>query len=170
MTDRSVTAAPVSARDGSYVDWPAIAAGATIASAIAFVFTSFGAALGLSFVSPYEGEGSATAAIIATGVWMLWTTVSSFMVGGYIAGRMRRRIDSATGDEVDIRDGIHGLTVWGVGALIGAVIASSAAGTAGRVAESAASAAFTSALGSAGKSVALGAPDYQQLSFAGRTA
>jgi len=147
MADRSEAltrvSAPATSHDGHYVDWPAIFAGAVVASAIAFIFAAFGAGLGLSFISPYEGEGSATAAVVATGLWMLWTTVSSFMVGGYIAGRMRRRIDSATGDEVDIRDGIHGLTVWGVGALIGAVIASSAAGTAGRVAESTASAAST---------------------------
>lgn len=143
MTDRSEEltrlSEPSIARDGSYVDWPAIAAGAVIASAIAFIFTTFGAALGLSLISPYEGEGSATAAVIATGLWMLWTTVSSFMVGAYVAGRMRRRVDSAVKDEVDIRDGIHGLTVWGVGALIGVVIAGSAAGTAARVTETAVS-------------------------------
>jgi len=154
MTDRTEEltrlSEPATARDGSYVDWPAILAGAVIASAIAFIFTTFGAALGLSLISPYEGEGSATAAVIATGVWMLWTTVSSFMVGAYVAGRMRRRIDTATKDEVDIRDGIHGLTVWGVGALIGVVIAGSAAGTAARVTETAVSGAASATAGVAG--------------------
>lgn len=126
MTDRTETltqaSAPAFAHDGSYVDWSAILAGAVVASGIAFVFTTFGAALGLSLISPYDGDGSAMAALIAVGTWMLWTTISSFMAGGYIAGRMRRRVDAASSaDEVGIRDGIHGLAVWGVAVLIGAV-------------------------------------------------
>jgi len=44
---------------------------------------------------------------------------ASVMGGGYIAGRMRRRVDAATADEVAVRDGIHGLTVWAVAILIG---------------------------------------------------
>lgn len=119
MTDAT---APAYAQEGSYVDWSSIFAGAVVATSIAFVFSTFGAALGLSLVSPYEGEGSAIAAAIAVGSWMLWTTLSSFMVGGYITGRMRRRIDGATADEIGMRDGIHGLTVWAVAVLIGAVL------------------------------------------------
>ena len=119
-------------RDIGYVDWGAILAGSAIAAAIAFVFTSFGAALGLSIISPYEGEGSVIAAIVAVASWMLWTTVSSFMVGGYVAGRMRRRVDAASTDEVNIRDGIHGLSVWAVGVLLGALLLGATADTASR--------------------------------------
>lgn len=137
MTDRTEAltqaSAPAFAHDGSYVDWPAIFAGAVVASAIAFVFTTFGAALGLTLTSPYEGEGSAIAALIAVGSWMLWTTISSFMAGGYIAGRMRRRIDLANADEVGIRDGIHGLTVWGVAVMLGAVLLVSTVDTAAKI-------------------------------------
>lgn len=123
-------AAPAVAHDGSYVDWPAILAGAVVASAIAFVFTTFGAAIGLTLASPYEGEGSALAALIAVGVWMLWTTISSFMAGGYIAGRMRRRIDAASSDEVAVRDGIHGLAVWGAAIFLGVFILGTSVDTA----------------------------------------
>lgn len=134
MTERTETltraSAPVLSHEGSYVDWPAILAGAAVASGIAFVFTTFGAALGLSLVSPYQGEGSAMAAAIAVGSWMLWTTISSFMAGGYIAGRMRRRMDGANADEVSVRDGIHGLTVWAVAVLIGALLLGATASTA----------------------------------------
>lgn len=115
--------------DGSYVDWSSILAGAVVASAIAFVFTTFGAALGLTLVSPYDGEGSALAAIIAIGTWMLWTTISSFMAGGYIAGRMRRRIDPTNDDEASVRDGIHGLAVWGLAVLLGAFLLGASADT-----------------------------------------
>ena len=122
--------APVFTQDGSYVDWSSIIAGAAVASAIAFVFTTFGAALGLSLISPYDGDGSAMAALIAVGSWLLWTTISSFMAGGYIAGRMRRRVDHASADEVSIRDGIHGLTMWGVAILLGVFLLGAGADTA----------------------------------------
>lgn len=128
-------AAPAISPSGSYVDWAAIAAGAVVAAAIAFVFSGFGTALGLGMVSPEPGEGlGATYALIAAGLWALWTTVSSFMAGGYLAGRMRQRVDGATADEISIRDGCHGLAVWGVGVIIGAFVLSSAIGTTARVA------------------------------------
>ena len=120
--------APLSA--DSYVDWGAILAGSVIATAIGFVFTTFGAAIGLASISPYDGDGFAMAAIIAISLWMLWTTVSSFMAGAYVAGRLRRRIDPVGADEVGIRDGIHGLAVWGVGVILGAVLLSATADTA----------------------------------------
>ncbi|MFY0632628.1 MAG: hypothetical protein JXQ91_02375 [Vannielia sp.] len=134
MTERTEaltqSAAPRVALEGSYVDWASILAGAAVASGIAFVFTTFGAALGLSIISPYEGDGNAMAALIAVASWMLWTTISSFMAGGYIAGRMRRRVDAAEADEVAVRDGIHGLTVWAVAVLLGAYLLGATADTA----------------------------------------
>ncbi len=117
--------APLLEHEGSYVDWPAIIAGAIIAAAIGLLFGGFGAALGLSVVSPLENEGSAGWAVIIVGAWMLVTTVVSYGAGGYIAGRMRRRMDNATADEVGTRDSVHGLVVWALGLLIGGWIAAS---------------------------------------------
>ncbi len=114
--------APRALHDGSYADWSAIMVGAVIAAGTASVFTTFGTGLGLSSISPYSGEGSALAAMLGVGLWMIWTTVSSVMVGGYVAGRMRRRVDATTADDVAIRDGIHGLAVWGVTILLGALL------------------------------------------------
>lgn len=114
----------------SYVDWGAIFAGAVVASAIGAVFTGFGAALGLSAISPQQGEGSGTFSLILTGLWALVTILVSYGAGGYIAGRMRRRLDSATPDEASTRDAIHGMVVWGLGVLIGAWIAGSVLGSA----------------------------------------
>ena len=144
MTERTETltqaSAPAFAHEGHYVDWSSILAGAVVASGIAFVFTTFGGAVGLTLSSPYDGDGSAVAAFVAVGLWMLWTTISSFMAGGYIAGRMRRRIDKASADEVSVRDGIHGLAVWGGAILLGVFLldpavqaSASAASVAGEV-------------------------------------
>ncbi len=111
----------------AYVDWPAILAGALLSAAFAFVMVTFGSAIGLSVASPYSGEGwSRTGFIIATGLWTLWVIVSSLMAGGYLAGRMRRRIADVTDHEVEVRDGVHGLIVWALATLFGAYLATSA--------------------------------------------
>jgi hypothetical protein len=54
----------------------------------------------------------------ATAIWVLWIAVSSFVVGGYLVGRMRRRVHESSEHESDIRDGVHGLVVWAIGALL----------------------------------------------------
>jgi hypothetical protein len=113
-----------------YVDWHAIVAGAVVASAIGVVFAGFGAALGLTALSPQPGEGSGTLSLILTGIWALITILVSYGAGGYIAGRMRRRVDNTTPDEVAARDSIHGMVVWGLGVLIGAWIAGNVIGSA----------------------------------------
>ena len=107
----------------SYIDWPAVIAGAVVAAAISLVLLTFGSALGLSFTSPFENTGmSAIGLAIGLAIWLVWVQVSSFLAGGYIAGRMRRRVHDASEHESDVRDGIHGLLVWGTGVLIGGII------------------------------------------------
>jgi hypothetical protein len=54
--------------------------------------------------------------------------VVGFGAGGYLCGRMRRRAGDANPDEVEARDGIHGLMVWATGAIVGTVLAASGAG------------------------------------------
>lgn len=130
-SSRSLTATPRSPDmpEGSYVDWAAILAGGIFALAISFLLISFGASLGLSLASPYRGEGvSAAWFAIAAGIWLAWVMVVGFGAGGYLCGRMRRRAGDANPDEVEARDGIHGLMVWATGAIVGTVLAASGAG------------------------------------------
>lgn len=124
----AATPAAATARDTqSYVDWAAIFAGAALASAISFVLLAFGAAIGLTLASPFPGEGmSAVGAAVAIALWVLWVTVSSFMAGGYLTGRLRRPAWDANPHEIVVRDGAHGLVVWAIGALFGALVAASA--------------------------------------------
>lgn len=106
----------------SYVEWSAIFAGAFVASAIIVLMTAFGSAIGLSLVSPYKGH-SPIIFYVALALWFVWIVVSSFVAGGYIAGRMRRPIEVATPHEGHVRDGVHGLVVWAVAVVIGAWLA-----------------------------------------------
>lgn len=130
-------AAPAASLERSYIDWPAILAGAVVAAAIGAVFDGFGMALGLSALSAEPGEGSFSFALILTGLWIVVTIVASFMAGGYIAGRMRRRVDAASAEEVTVRDGINGLVVWGVAMLASLMILANAVSTAATTAGSA---------------------------------
>ena len=84
--------------------------------------TAFGSAIGLSLVSPYHGP-SPIIFYIVIALWFTWITVSSFVAGGYVTGRMRRPIDGATPHEVHVRDGVHGLVVWALAVAIGTALA-----------------------------------------------
>lgn len=110
--------------DRSYVDWPAILAGTVLATSISFVLLTFGSALGLSLTSARPGSGVSLFWLsIVAALWLLWVQISSFMAGGYLTGRMRRRIGDATEHESDVRDGSHGLIVWALGVIVAAFIA-----------------------------------------------
>jgi hypothetical protein len=134
-----------------YVDWPAIIAGAVLASAISFVLFTFGTGIGLSLTSPYPGESvSPWAFAVALGLWVLWVSVSSFIAGAYLTGRLRRRIGDASEHEVEVRDAAHGLLVWAVSALIGAMLAAWVTGlTASKTADVAAGVATGASAGAA---------------------
>ena len=107
-----------------YVDWAAIFAGTVVALAVSVVLFTFGSAIGLSMVSfePRDGASLFWLAIVS-GLWFIWVAVTSFGAGGYLAGRLRRPAPGASVDEIEVRDGSHGLLVWATGALLGAVLA-----------------------------------------------
>ena len=130
----------------SYVDWPAIIAGIVLASAISLVLISFGSAVGLNFLDFGYGDGPNPIFVgIAAASWFLWVQISSFMAGGYLTGRLRRRYFDATEDESDLRDGAHGLLVWAGAAILGAVIAVGGIGAAANAVGSAAATVTTAA-------------------------
>jgi hypothetical protein len=155
MSDVVISApAAVGSEEHSYVDWPAIIAGTVVASSISLVLLTFGSAIGLSLTSAYEGSGISVAGFaIAAALWLVWVQVSGFFAGGYLTGRMRRRHFDATEDESDIRDGSHGLAMWGVGVLLGALVTFSgitaAVSTATTAASNVAGGAAAAAVGSA---------------------
>ena len=113
------------ATSGSYVDWGAIIAGGVVAAAISSMFLAFGAAIGLSLTALTGAtRASVIGLAIAAALWLLWVQVSSFIGGGYVAGRLRRRIGDAKQHEVEMRDGAHGLIVWALGVLLATVLTS----------------------------------------------
>ena len=138
--DAPITAGPGGLHPASYLDWPAILGGTVVAAGTAAVFTAFGSALGLASISAEPGEGSFSLWLVVTGIWTVLSLIVSYLAGGYVAGRMRRRADDASADEVATRDAMNGLVVWGLGMLIGVWMAASVVSGAGSVAGTAATA------------------------------
>jgi hypothetical protein len=116
----------------NYVEWGPVIAGAVIASAISFVLFTAGSAVGLSLLSPYPSQSYGTWAATLSAFWAMFVPIISLLIGGYVAGRMRVAW-SSNPDEVDFRDGVHGLLVWSTAVVIGGLLAFLAAGTAGQI-------------------------------------
>jgi len=117
----------------SFVEWPAILAGAVLAAAISFVLLTFGTSIGLSLTSPWPGSGMSAKMVAAIAVfWVMIQQIGAFLAGGYVAGRMRARWTDAPQDEVEFRDGLHGGLVWAVGVAFGAALLMMTAGAAAR--------------------------------------
>jgi hypothetical protein len=109
-----------------YLSWAGIIAGAIAASALSFVLVTFGAAIGLALASPSATwRDTSVALALLSGLWLLLTALASFGLGGYLAGRMRARWATTTtaADEINFRDGVHGLLVWSLAVVIGAGLA-----------------------------------------------
>lgn len=124
----------------SYLDWGAVIGGIVFASAISIVLLSFGSGLGLAFAS-FSSKTYAIGAGIGVALWFIWVEVSSFMAGGYLAGRLRKTLRGISAHETEVRDGSHGLLVWAGCILVGASLALSGVGSvlnsAGNVAKTA---------------------------------
>ncbi len=109
-----------------YVDWGAVLAGTALTLALSLVLLTFGSAIGLSVASFQPGEGVSLFWFgIASGIWFIWVAITCFGAGGYLAGRLRRRVSGASVDEAEVRDGAHGLVVWAVATIIAAVLGAS---------------------------------------------
>ena len=119
-TDTAIVAA-------NYLHWSSIFAGAILAAAVSFVLVSFGSGIGLAVASPSSTwrDTSSVLALLA-GLWLLLTSLASFGLGGYLAGHLRESWSAAPPDSVELRDGIHGLLVWGLAILMGALLTLSA--------------------------------------------
>lgn len=101
-----------------FMDMGAVVSGALIALAISTVLFQFGAAIGLAADAEITRQGKdAAMELIAAGIWLLWVPLVSAMAGGYVAGAIRGRSPDASAHAVEMRDGIHGLTVWALATL-----------------------------------------------------
>jgi hypothetical protein len=114
------------------LQWTPIAVGAFVATALSLILITFGTALGLGLASAAPTWRDASVALWAlSGVYLIFQSLISFGCGGYFAGRVRPPYASAT-DDVETRDGLHGVAAWALAVLIGAVLTALIAGAAHR--------------------------------------
>ncbi len=105
------------------VHWGAVIAGAIAAAALSFVLLTFGTGIGFAVSSASPTWRDASLALwVVSGVYLIFTALVSFALGGYVAGRMRARLGGPA-DEADFRDGMHGLISWALAIVIGAILA-----------------------------------------------
>jgi hypothetical protein len=106
-----------------YLGWTPIVAGAIVAAAVSSVFVTFGTGMGLAVASSSATwRDTSSVLTLLGGLWLLLTSLASFGLGAYLAGVLRPTLAAATPHEVEFRDGVHGLLVWGLAILIGAAL------------------------------------------------
>src|SRR5690606_11390541 len=129
ITDRTIVYTTTHP-SGSAVSWGAIIGGALGASAMALILFVLGTGLGLTSVSPWQREGveAGTFGMMAIG-WIVFTSVVSSALGGYLAGRLRVKWSDVLLDEVYFRDTAHGFLAWALAALLTATVLASAMAT-----------------------------------------
>ena len=112
-------------RDPRYLQWSPILLGAFAATALSFVMVTFGASVGLGVTSAAPTWRDASAALwILSGIYLILQAILSFGLGGYVAGWVRT--PAAPGGPVEHTeqaDGLHGLAVWALAVVMGAVLA-----------------------------------------------
>ncbi|QOZ38101.1 hypothetical protein [Bradyrhizobium sp. CCBAU 53421] len=110
-------------RTGLRLQWSPVFAGALAAAALSVILIGFGTAVGLgvSSSSPSWRDASSALALLS-GLYLILQALVSFGVGGYIAGRAQRMIGATSADEIEGRDGLHGLTAWALAIIVSAAI------------------------------------------------
>jgi len=123
MTNVETVASPLNA-EPRYLQWTPVLAGALGATALSLILVTFGAAVGLGVSSAAPTWRDASAALwILSGIYLILQAVLSFGFGGYIAGRLRLPLAAGPVDEVETRDGLHGLAVWAIAVVLGGILA-----------------------------------------------
>jgi hypothetical protein len=108
----------------SYVGWTPVVLGALVAAAFSLILLTFGATIGLAVTSTAPTWRDASAALaLLSGLYLIVQAAVSFGVGGYIAGRIRTGIVDPDPVETERRDGLHGLAVWAIAVVLGALLA-----------------------------------------------
>jgi hypothetical protein len=107
-----------------YLQWTPVIAGALAATALSLILVTFAATIGLGVSSTAPTWRDASVALwLLSGLYLILQAVLSFGFGGYIAGRIRRPVVADKPEDVESRDGLHGLAVWALAVVLGAVLA-----------------------------------------------
>jgi hypothetical protein len=111
-------------RGPRYLQWSPILLGAFASTALSFVLVTFGATVGLGVTSAVPTWRDASAALwILSGIYLILQAILSFGLGGYVAGRVRTSVATGPVEQTEQADGLHGLAVWALAVVMGAILA-----------------------------------------------
>ena len=103
----------------SAVSWPAIIAGAVVATSASVLLLILGSGLGLISASPWPGRGASAGALTALAAsWFIAVQWISSGLGGYLTGRLRTKWVGTHDHEVFFRDTAHGFVAWALATVI----------------------------------------------------
>jgi hypothetical protein len=119
----STRVAPVVGDTTLDFQWGAVIAGGVAASALSFVLYAFAVAIGLSVSSTAPTwRDTSFALVLLSGLYLVLMALASYALGAYVAARLRTPVTGAP-DDIEFRDGMHGLVVWGLATLLTGLIA-----------------------------------------------
>jgi hypothetical protein len=78
--------------------------------------------LGVSSAAPTWRDAS-VALWLLSGIYLILQALISFGCGGYIAGRTRAPIAAGDVEDVERRDGLHGVAAWALAVVLGVLLA-----------------------------------------------
>jgi hypothetical protein len=111
----------------SYIHWGPVIAGALIAAAVASILHAFATAIGLGVSSTAPTWRDASLALwLLAGLYLIFVALLSYGCGAYLTGRVRSSWTTSK-DEIEFRDGAHGILVWALASLLTALLAFGAA-------------------------------------------
>jgi len=112
----------------SAVSWPAIIAGAVVATSASVLLLVLGSGLGLISTSPWPGSGAAAGTVTAlAAIWFIAVQWIASGLGGYLTGRLRTKWVGTHDHEVFFRDTAHGFVTWALATVLLAVMIAFAA-------------------------------------------
>src|SRR3984957_2715389 len=115
----------------SAVSWPAIIAGAVVATSASVLLLVLGSGLGLVSTSPWPGSGASAGSVTAlAAVWFIAVQWLASGLGGYLTGRLRTKWVGTHDHEVFFRDTAHGFVTWALATVVLALLIAAAASAA----------------------------------------
>jgi len=103
----------------SALSWGPVIGGAVAATGISLILLLLGSGLGLTMVSPWQGQGASVGSLAVTSaIWLVIVQWLSSAFGGYLTGRLRTKWAAVHTDEVFFRDTVHGFISWALATLV----------------------------------------------------
>jgi hypothetical protein len=106
------------------LQWTPIVVGALTATALSSILITFAATVGLGVSSAAPTWRDASWALwLLSGIYLILQALISFGCGGYITGRTQVAPDLSNAEEVERRDGLHGVAAWALAVVLGVLLA-----------------------------------------------